>query len=98
MGGPAHRHAFQALQLEISGEPAEEPEVYCWDWKTFEEKFLEAFEAEVMEEPYQQLKAEMEKNPKMAKKLREAAAENLNNPAGHLSISFKQLKELSSMD
>ena len=100
VGGPAHRHAFQALQLEIAGSPMEEPDPYCWSWESFEDKVMEAFEAESMEEPYKQLQAWMEKNPEKAKTLREEAVKNMNNPEGLLTISLKQLKEkgLSSMD
>ena len=78
----------------------EQPDPYCWSWESFEDKVMEAFEAESMEEPYKQLQAWMEKNPEKAKTLREEAVKNLNNPEGLLTISLKQLKEigLSSMD
>ena len=98
VGGPAHRHAFQALHAEISGTPEEKPEIYCWDWKTMDDAVMEALQSELMDEPYVQLKKEMEKKPEMAQKLREAAMKNLNNPEECLTISLKQLKELSSMD
>ena len=83
---------------EVSGEPAEENEVYCWDWNDFEPKVLEAIEAEIMEEPYLQLKAEMQQDEEKFKKMNEAAASNLNNPEAIMEISLKQLKSLSSMD
>ena len=96
-GQPLRRHALANLCAQVSGEKIEEDEVYCWDSAELEAKVLESFEAELMEEPYVTLEAEMQQNVEKSKKMKEQAAHNWEKPADNVKITLERLKKIATL-